>query len=157
MKEIDNIKKFIKEFRQYWKVFFLSFSLSLIIICCIGFWFIFTALSVKDFAPKDIPILDYITIALTLFGFTLVGGIFEKKDPNKLPLIARNLFRDSLLFLSSGSSFLLAYSIIPHINSNSWKILFQFTYIVGALIFAIAIWRLLMDLVYFFWDISEKT
>jgi len=41
--------------------------------------------------------LDYGLITLTFFGFTLIGGIFEKKDETSL--IKLNLFDSSLNFL----------------------------------------------------------
>jgi hypothetical protein len=159
---IDNIKKIIVEFRRSWKEFFLGFSLGIIIALCMGFWLFFTTFNVVINAPKDVPILDYITIALTLFGFTLVGGIFEKKNLHELPKIAKSLFKDSLIFLSSGTSFLLAYAssffISPlFINNNSWKIIFQIAYIVGAITFAIAIGRLLVDLFIFYLNLDSKT
>jgi len=162
MGTINDIKKIIAEFKKSWKDFFLGFSLGLLIMLCIGFWVFFTALSVIDFAPKDLPILEYITIALTLFGFTLVGGIFEKKDLKDLPPIAKSLFRDSLIFLSSGASFLLAYSISFFISAQFTNIsfsknVFQFAYIFGALTFAIAVGNLLMNLFFFYWNINEKT
>ncbi len=159
---INDIKKIITEFKKSWKDFVLGFSLGFIVAICISFWFFFTAYSALVIAAKDLPILEYLTITLTLFGFTLVGGIFEKKDPGKLPPIAKSLFKDSLIFLSSGASFLLAYStsfLLSELftNISFSKNIFQFAYIVGALTLAIAIWRLLIDLFLFYWNINEKT
>lgn len=53
-------------------------------------------------------IFELISINLTLFGFGLVAGIFEKKAKN-LKFIERKLFLSSLIFLSS-SIFLFAYA-----------------------------------------------
>jgi hypothetical protein len=164
MKVINDIIKIVKMFLLNWKEFVLEFTLGLIITLIILLWFVFTTFSVLFVDSNDLPILEYITITLTLFGFTLVGGIFEKKDPDKLPPIAKRLFKDSLLFLSSGSCFLLAYSISLCISFehfmikdlNLWVNIFILVYIIGALILAIAIGRLLLDLFLFFMNIKEN-
>ena len=56
------------------------------------------------------PFLDYAKISLTLFGFTLIGAVFEKnrKKHNK---IIKKLFHYSIIFLSSAIGFFVLYSI----------------------------------------------
>ncbi len=51
---------------------------------------------------------DYAQISLTLFGFTLIGGIFE--DVKKGSKIVKRLFVLSLIFLFSAISFFCVYS-----------------------------------------------
>ena len=154
MKIIDYIKRIVKVI-QTGKDFIIAFSLGLVIGLCIIIWTIFTVFRIIINTPETLPILDFLTISLTLFGFTLVGGIFEKKRLEESPPIVKSLFRDSLIFLSSGTSFLLAYSLIPFINTD-FKIVFQLAYIFGTLFFAIAIWSLLIDLISFYLDIKRQ-
>jgi len=52
---------------------------------------------------------EYGMVALTVFGFTLVGGIFEK-GKNK-PEIVTQLFDSSLSFLTTAIAFYFMYSI----------------------------------------------
>jgi len=52
---------------------------------------------------------EYGMVALTVFGFTLVGGIFEK-GKNK-PEIVTQLFDSSLSFLMTAMAFYFMYSI----------------------------------------------
>jgi hypothetical protein len=111
-------------------------------------WTFITIFKSLLLTPETLPILDYLTIALTLFGFTLIGGIFEKK-PDKSPHIVKSLFRDSLIFLSAGMSFFLAFSLIPFMKT-AFDFLFYTAYIVGAISFSIAICSLFYDLISFY-------
>jgi hypothetical protein len=52
-------------------------------------------------------ILDYAKTSLTLFGFLLIGGIFEKDKQKEK--IFKNLFYLSLMFLSSAIGFYTFY------------------------------------------------
>lgn len=53
--------------------------------------------------------LDYGMITLTLFGFTLIGGIFE--DDQEQPLIKLKLFDSSINFLITSIAFFVMYSL----------------------------------------------
>jgi len=52
---------------------------------------------------------EYGTVALTVFGFTLVGGIFESKKEH--PEIVKKLFDSSLSFLITAICFFFMYSL----------------------------------------------
>ena len=52
---------------------------------------------------------DYGMIALTVFGFTLIGGIFEKRKGRSK--IENELFDSSLSFLITAIAFLFMYSL----------------------------------------------
>jgi hypothetical protein len=52
---------------------------------------------------------EYGTIALTVFGFTLIGGIFENKKER--PKIVKKLFDSSLSFLITAICFFFMYSL----------------------------------------------
>lgn len=56
--------------------------------------------------------------ALTLFGFTLVGAIFERRteEPKK---IIKKLFNTSILFLVTAIAFFFMYLISPLIEDSS--------------------------------------
>jgi len=83
MKIIGSIQKIKAKIKNVWNNFIQGFILGVIISFFIGIWFIFTIYNVIFLAPEKIPISDYLTISLTLFGFTLVGGIFEKNLMNQ--------------------------------------------------------------------------
>ena len=53
---------------------------------------------------------EYGQIALTVFGFTLIGGIFENKKKQPLRIV-KNLFDSSLSFLITAISFFFMYSL----------------------------------------------
>ena len=53
--------------------------------------------------------INYAHLSLTLFGFTLIGSIFEKKTDTKLPIVKR-LSHLAIVFLASSTSFLILYS-----------------------------------------------
>lgn len=54
--------------------------------------------------------VNYAQISLTLFGFTLIGGIFELNKEK--PKIVKQMFILSLWFLASAISFLIIYSFL---------------------------------------------
>lgn len=54
--------------------------------------------------------IDYAQISLTLFGFTLIGGIFESSKEK--PEIVKQMFTLSLGFLASAISFFIIYSFL---------------------------------------------
>lgn len=54
---------------------------------------------------------EYGRVALTVFGFTLIGGIFEKKK--RYSVIEKQLFDSSLSFLLTSISFYVLYSLSP--------------------------------------------
>jgi hypothetical protein len=66
---------------------------------------------IKGFQQTQYPtfFMNYAQISLTIFGFTLIGGIFERKK-NK-PRIMKNLFYLSLIFLSSSIGFIFLHTI----------------------------------------------
>ena len=54
--------------------------------------------------------VNYAQISITLFGFTLIGGIFEyNKEKSE---IVKQMFMLSLLFLASAISFFIIYSFL---------------------------------------------
>ena len=53
--------------------------------------------------------IDYAQISLTLFGFTLVGAVFENK--RRINPIVKKLYHYSIVFLSSSISFFFLYSV----------------------------------------------
>jgi len=50
--------------------------------------------------------INYAQISLTLFGFTLIGAIFQRKK--EYPKIIKKMFIVSILFLASAISFLFS-------------------------------------------------
>ena len=59
---------------------------------------------------------DYGQIALTVFGFTLIGGIFEKNKPHSK--IEKKLFDISILFLSASIAHFFMYSLSFTLTKN---------------------------------------
>jgi len=76
--------------------------------------------------------LEYGHIALTVFGFTLIGGIFENRK--KQPLIVKKLFDSSLSFLITAIAFYFMYSLssvftkdmVPMGDLQTWMIVIPF-------------------------------
>lgn len=66
--------------------------------------------SINSFLHQEYSMyLIYGQIALTLFGFTLIGGIFEKKrNPSE---IVKKLFDSSISFLTVAIAFFFMYSM----------------------------------------------
>jgi hypothetical protein len=81
---------------------------------------------------------DYGEIALTVFGFTLIGGIFENKKEH--PMIVKKLFDSSLSFLITATSFFFLYSISSVYTKDMVPMEnFQTALIVGSTFFAMLI------------------
>lgn len=66
--------------------------------------------SINSFLHQEYSMyIIYGQIALTLFGFTLLGGIFEKKrNPSE---IVKKLFDSSISFLTVAIAFFFMYSV----------------------------------------------
>jgi hypothetical protein len=60
---------------------------------------------------------EYGTIALTVFSFTLIGGIFEKNKSQSR--IVKQLFDSSLSFLITAISFYFMYSLSSFFTNNT--------------------------------------
>jgi len=54
---------------------------------------------------------DLALISLTLFGITLLGGIFDKKSPDDEPKVYKEMFYSSILFLLSFIFLLICYNL----------------------------------------------
>jgi len=94
---------------------------------------------VNSLIEKDYSMFNvYGQIALTLFGFTLIGGIFEKS--RKQQEIMKKLFDSSLSFLTTAISFYFMYSLssVFTIESSDMNII-QTVLIVGSFSIAILI------------------
>ena len=96
-----------------WSTFSLAF---------IGlFLFTLTALSEKDFQP----IYIFIGTAITLSGFTMISGIFEKEKQK--PKIIKNLFLFSIIFLVSALSFILFIGLFTlDMKPGDHQLVYQF-------------------------------
>ncbi len=68
-------------------------------------------------------LLSYGQISLTVFGFTLIGGIFEKKKAHSD--IEKKLFNASISFLITSISFFYLYSIIPLYLKDGFFIMYS--------------------------------
>jgi len=76
--------------------------------------------------------VDYAQISLTLFGFTLIGAIFEQKRAQK---IVKQLFGLSIVFISSAISFFVLHSIAQFSDvTGITQTLFQIVTFVALLI-----------------------
>lgn len=83
--------------------------------CITGFMIIFWGILIRTeimmSETPNIVVREYGKLALTLFGFTLIGGIFERgRKENKLS-VERYMFMISLVFLLSATSFLLSSTL----------------------------------------------
>ena len=71
---------------------------------------------------------EYGMVALTIFGFTLIGGIFER---GKKPDIVKRLFNSSLSFLTTAIAFYFMYSISYLILIETSKEIQYSTVVIG--------------------------
>jgi len=99
---------------------------------------------------------EYGTVALTLFGFTLIGGIFENKK--KHPKIVKKLFDSSLSFLITAICFFFMYSLSSVFTKGvniigdfqTWLIIISFSTAMiigfsGIITGLLALYRILVD------------
>jgi len=101
--------------------------------------------------------INYAQISLTLFGFTLIGGIFERKKDK--PKIVKELFKLSLAFLFSAISFLFMYSsmyikweginmqIISYIFLSIFIVVGIFSFVYGLLYLFTVLFNYLKELI----------
>ena len=89
--------------------FFISLGVGIVS----GFWFTSTAIQLLTTNDPVLFLKEYIQYAFTLFGITLIGGIFEttKNHNNNNSKIIGRLFQVSLIFLFSAMCFLAANTI----------------------------------------------
>ncbi|MCJ7570850.1 MAG: hypothetical protein MUO82_03095 [Candidatus Thermoplasmatota archaeon] len=94
---------------------------------------------------------EYALMALSLFGFTLLGGIFEKRADEEQPIV-RHLFRLSLLFLTSFVCFLMVYSIFPQFPQEfeGYKWVFGVVYFIAVSAFVAPIVGLMYFLIRYY-------
>ena len=81
---------------------------------------------------------EYGQISLTVFGFTLIGGIFESKNDHSK--IVKKLYDSSLSFLITAISFFFVYSMSSALNIPSESLNdVNSTLIVGSIFIAMLI------------------
>ena len=74
----------------------------------------------KSLEKSDFSMMyTYGQITLTLFGFTLVGGIFENRKPSP---IVKKLFNSSILFLLTSMAFFIMYALSSYIMLDYAKL-----------------------------------
>lgn len=111
----------------------IEFILSIIIPTIAIVWLAGATIEiVKMTSTNYLQFIEYAKISLTLFGFTLIGAVFEKKSLEKHHEIVKKLFHYSIIFLSSAIGFFILYSIsfIPFERG-----VFLFDYIMPIVIF----------------------
>ena len=99
---------------------------------------------------------DYSMVCLTLFGFTLIGGIFNirEKDKNRkwdrVELTKRTLLVLSLIFLLSFILLQMSYSMLYPVFNESNLELIRSLFIFGLLFYVMGIIMLFIVLIGFF-------
>ena len=122
----------------FWKA--VSFLIGMIVGVSVLIWIFLILLGMSDVSKIDTILKDYVMIALTLFGFTLIGGIFEKKHEKKLYPVTTELFRSSMIFLFSTVCFLLASSSFNAQNRFQWgHDIYILSFLFGAIAFVLGI------------------
>ena len=89
----------------------IDFLLGIIIGFLLIVWGIFISAEIAMSDTPNIIIRGYGNLALTLFGFTLIGGIFEKRNKEDKSTVKRQMFLISLIFLLSAMSFILSSTL----------------------------------------------
>lgn len=109
-----------KKFSDYLNPVLSIIMPSLVIIMIAGFIFEM----INNFKINNYSyFINYALISLTLFGFTLIGAIFE--DKNKKKPIVKKLFEHSIVFLSSAIAFFVVHSISFILQINEQGFFYQ--------------------------------
>ena len=118
------------------------------------FWIstLFQQLSILNLTEVAPVIKDYASISLSIFGITLIGGIFEKNsnnDKKEFINVKGSLFVVSILFLFAFFLFQISYwcffpSVTGDLNLIAWVLFF------GFVTFTIAVFYLLIILLAYY-------
>jgi hypothetical protein len=115
----------------------------------------------KAIETYALTIKDYGMVALTFFGITFIGGIFDlhKKVKSKTGKIVKNsqlfIFSISILFLVSFICLFMLYSLIyPYLNTNLPEYILGWLLFSGIALFIMSIILLLFILIMYFLRIS---
>jgi hypothetical protein len=105
-----NFKEFIAKYKKWSLIYkiFVPLSSTIFVLWLFGILMQFAYISIVD-NNYDI-LFQYGQISLTVFGFSLIGGIFEKKNHSDIEV---KLFETSISFLITSISFFYLYAIIP--------------------------------------------
>ena len=133
---------------------FLNESVAMIILFLILIWGI--SMMAQLTRSQDIGgvMKFYSQVALTLFGFTLIGGIFEEKFEEE---IIFNLFKNSLIFLLAGVSFLLSFTLFDNALPAGREIVYTVPFYFGTWVFVSAIIMLMVNLLKYYRKIRKGT
>lgn len=105
------------------------------------------------------PIYFFIGTAITVSGFTMLGGIFEKKNPSE---VEKKLFGLSIVFLISAFSFILLIGLFHIIGPeviDTWQkrvnYLAMAIFCIGIISFVVGFYGLLLTLIDYYREINE--
>lgn len=129
-KVIDNKNKLISR-----KI--LGFSITIVIISFLSILISFNVLLNFSSYLESANFEGYALLPLTLFGITLLGGIFDKHVNKSMPIF-KKIFNSSLCFFSSFLGFFVMATIAPAIDflQNSIFLIVVFFIFAVAFLFA---------------------
>ena len=132
-----------------------------------GIIFLFVGLAAAGLVPFSAdglrsdfqPIYFLVGTAITLSGFTMLGGIFIDKNPSE---VEKNLFFLSIIFLASAFCFILLIGLVhltgPGVTEIMAEIIYtsaMFMLVIGALSFIAGYWILMKTLWHYWTKIGE--
>ena len=132
-----------------------------------GIIFLFVGLAAAGLVPFSAdglrsdfqPIYFLIGTAITLSGFTMLGGIFKDKNPSKE---VKELFFLSIVFLTSAFCFILLIGLVHLTGPGVTEIMAEiistsamFMLAMGAMLFIVGYWFLMNTLLHYWRKIGE--
>jgi len=152
---------YLKELKEFWRVLFGATLLGNIVlvlaVAAAGLVsFLSHGLVIDDFQP----IYFFIGTAITVSGFTMLGGIFGKKNPSE---VEKKLFGLSIVFLTSAFSFILftgLFQILRPEVIDTWQMqVFVYSamciFCIGIILFVVGFCSLLLTLIDYYRKIGE--
>jgi len=133
----QRIKEETKE--VIWNILFI------IVIIIIALWSV--GMTMDFINNPDMMLITYAQICLTLFGFCLIGGIFERE---KVTETIRNLYLLAMIFLLSAISFFFVHSINTYIESLKNSFYYTPVSYLGSIFIAIAFFGFIIGIIILF-------
>ena len=151
---------YLKELKEFWRVLFGATLLGNIVLVVAVAAAGLVLFSVYGLVRDDFqPIYFLIGTAITLSGFTMLGGIFGNKNPSE---VEKNLFFLSIVFLTSAFCFILLIGLVHLTGPGVTEIMAEiistsamFMLAMGAVSFIGGYWLLMKTLWHYWRKIGE--
>jgi|GEM_PF-4126473 len=126
--------------------------ISIIFPVLASFWALGIIVEIIKSGGNPSMLLTWGQVSLTIFGFCLIGGIFEKNKTSHTPIM-KHLFYLSMIFLAAGIGFFTVYSMLflPNLSIKVWNDIMNYTggilWALSIVVFVFGVWLLFIELV----------